>query len=144
MSSSCDVLSRCDCYVESFPQCATTPSSYINNLRFWCSSYKFHFKHEHKEKFVTPFFLTNFVTSIVNITSYFRREVNLLNGVVARPLIEPRILCETVKEFLLVLVKISSAEKVPIKVLNDTLELFNQVLTLWDMYIFQNGIDKFV
>ena len=139
-----DILTRCDCFVENFPVCAPTPNSYINNLRFWCSSYKFHFRYEHKEKFVSHFFLTNFVTNIINITSYFRREVELLNDIVNCPITEPRILTETVKEFLLVLMRIPTLEKVPIEQLNYTLHLFSQILHLWDMFIFQNGLDKFV
>ena len=139
-----DILTRCDCFVENFPECVPTPNSYINNLRFWCSSYKFHFRYEHKEKFVSPFFLTNFVTNIINITSYFRREVELLNGIVNCPITEPHILTEAVKEFLLVLIRIPTLEKVPIEQLNYTLHLFSQILHLWEMFIFQNGLDKFV
>ena len=87
---------------------------------------------------------TNFVINIINITSYFRREVELLNDIVNCPITEPRILTETVKEFLLVLMRIPTLEKVPIEQLNYTLHLFSQILHLWDMFIFQNGLDKFV
>lgn len=144
MSSNNEILSRCDCYIENFHNCSVSPSSYINNLRFWCSSYKFHFKHEHKEKFVAPFFLINFITNIINITSYFRREVDLLNVVVIHPIEATDLLDEAIKEYLILLLIASKAEKIPISELNKCLELFNQILSLWEMYIFQNGINKFV
>ena len=97
-----------------------------------------------KHQKITHFFLTNFVTNIINITSYFRREVELLNDIVNCPITEPSILTETVKEFLLVLMRIPTLEKIPIEQLNYTLHLFSQILHLWDTFIFQNGLDKFV
>ena len=139
-----DVLTRCDCFVEVFPQSAFTPNSYVNNLKFWCSSYKFHFRHEHREKFVSPFFLTNIITNIVNITSYFRREAELLKDTVDYPIPDTYVLTETIRDFLLILVKIGSLERIPIEQLNNSIHLFSQILNLWEVFILQNGINKFV
>ena len=80
----------------------------------------------------------------MNITSYFRREVELLNGTVDHPIPDTFVLTETIKDFLLVLMRIGSLEKVPIEQLNNTIHLFSQILNLWDVFIFQNGINKFV
>ena len=55
--------------------------------------------------------------------------VELLNDIVNCPITEPRILTETVKEFLLVLMRIPTLEKVPIEQLNYTLHLFTTGLT---------------
>jgi hypothetical protein len=67
-----------------------------------------------------------------------------LNGTVDYPIPNTYVLTETIRDFLLVLMRIGSLEKVPIEQLNNTIHLFSQILNLWDVFILQNGIDKFV
>lgn len=141
-------LHSCDCYQDKewLVDAYQSPCVYTNTLKCWTAIYKFHFQNQHKEKDISCFFLTTFLTDIINILCYFQFQVQIFNGKVLYSIDNERILAEVVKELSLLLIKTSSntSLRVPKESLIKVFELFDDTLQLLELYIFKNGICNFI
>ncbi len=141
-------LQGCNCFQdrEWDDNAYTSPCFYINTLKCWTAIYKFHFQNQHEETNVSCFFLTTFLTDIINIVCFLQSQVKILNDKVLHPILNERVLSDVVKELSYILIKTSSntSLEVPKDSLIKVFELFDQTLQLLELFIFRNGICNFV
>ena len=140
------ILNTCQCLNENnwTNEICCKPSTYIAFMLFWNSVYKFHFKNEHSEKFISKEIVLGFLSKNIDFLYFFRRQIKKINQIVRIPLEKTEILNVSIFECSKTIESISSTDQmIDISVLINVIELTERTLALWGSYTYNNKIDIF-
>jgi hypothetical protein len=143
MNSKIKPLDNCNCVVINSPANCIYPNpySYVISSRFWCSAYKFHYKYEHTEKYVTKFFFNKFVIASIDIINCFKKQVDYFNYFCDFKVSDPDLISLTLQTCGELIRQTNNyLSDVNIELLFSVFGLLEKILYMWEIFIYRNGI----
>lgn len=146
MSQNKTILESCSCSVLSpkVNEIFEKPHLYISFIQNYISNYRFHFKYEHLENYVSHHFSTKFIISIIDILNSFRKQVLFYDKYVLKPFGNIDQLSQAIQICADLIIKLNKKDKIEKNIIIDLLSFLKEIFNEWESYVFQNAILSFV